>query len=410
MTMAGDPIHRLRAALPRVLQDPELLAAARGLQVRLRMACGPDAVDLEAAGDAVHVAEPGGEPDVVLAADPETWARILAPVPPPGHQTFTALQLANPGATVTGDPLRLAQARPVLERLVECLRGSAVPPPAPRDLGGIRGRYARLAAPDGSYDVFVEEAGQGPPVVFLHTAGADARQYQAILADPALAAAWRMAAFDLPFHGRSLPPEAWDGGAYALTQARYLGWVVAFLEQVVGEPAVLVGCSMGAAMALVVAAERPDLLRGVVALEPPLRSPGRRNPFLAHAQVSGGLHNAAYVRGLMSPSSPEGLRRRAGWIYAQGGPGVYAGDLGFYSDEFDGAVVAPRIDARRLPVHLLSGEYDYSATPAAGAALHGLMPGSHHHVMPGLGHFPMCENPDLFLQTFAPVMASLRPR
>ncbi len=404
--MADDPFGRLMAALPGALRDPELLAAARGLQGRFRLGCGTDAVDIVAASGVLHPAPADGEPDVSLAACPGTWVRALAAVPPPRHQTFTALQLSNPDAVVTGEPLRIAQGRPVLERLLECLRDAAPrtePRPA-RDLGAIRGRYARLATPDGTHDVFLEEAGQGPPVVFLHTAGADARQYQAVLADPALGARWRMAAFDLPFHGRSMPPGDWDGGEYRLSQARYLGWVAGFLEQVVGEPAVLVGCSMGAAIALVAAAERPELLRAVVALEPPLRSPGRRNPFLAHAQVSGGLHNAAYVRGLMGPASPEGLRRRAGWIYAQGGPGVYAGDLGFYSDEFDGALVGPRIDAHRLPVHLLSGEYDYSATPEDGAALHRLMPGSHFQVMPGPGHFPMCENPDLFLQYFAPMM------
>lgn len=60
----------------------------------------------------------------------------------------------------------------------------------------------------------------------------------------------------------------------------------------------------------------------------------------------------------MSPTSPAAMRRRAGWIYAQGGPGIYAGDLAFYSDEFDGASVGPRIDTDRCPVHLLCGEYD----------------------------------------------------
>ncbi len=39
----------------------------------------------------------------------------------------------------------------------------------------------------------------------------------------------------------------------------------------------------------------------------------------------------------MSPLSPESDRRRAAWIYSQGAPGIYGGDLAFYSDEFDGA-------------------------------------------------------------------------
>src|SRR3712207_7469655 len=52
---------------------------------------------------------------------------------------------------------------------------------------------------------------------------------------------------------------------------------------------------------------------------------------------------------------------------SQGAPQIYTGDLAFYSDEFDGAVVAPRIDAAQTPVALLCGTYDYSATPEDGA-------------------------------------------
>ena len=406
--MRENPFIRGVKRLPKAICDPELLAAARGLDARLRLRCDKVAWDVIAVAGVLRTAPAEAEADVTLAAGPAVWDAALAAVPPPRHQGFTALQLANSDAEVVGDPLRIAQARAVLERLLECLRDPAPlrPSQPARDLSGIRGRYVRLVA-DGPYDVFYEYAGSGPPVVFLHTAGADARQYQAVLADPGLSAHHRLVAFDLPFHGRSLPPERWDGGAYCMDQARYLGWVIAFLQQVVAEPAILVGCSMGAAIALVAAAERPDLLRGVVALEPPLRSPGRRNPFLAHAQVPGGLHNAAYVRGLMSPASPEASRRRSAWIYAQGAPGVYAGDLGFYSDEFDGAAIGPRIDATRFPVHLMTGEYDYSATPAAGMALSRLIPGSSFHLMPGLGHFPMTEDPDRFLAYFTPVLADV---
>jgi pimeloyl-ACP methyl ester carboxylesterase len=153
---------------------------------------------------------------------------------------------------------------------------------------------------------------------------------------------------------------------------------------------------MGAALALLLAAERPDLVAGVIAIEPPFRSKGRRNPFQHHVGVHAGLHNAAFVRGLMSPTSPLDSRRRAAWIYSQGAPEIYAGDLAFYSDEFDGAEVAPRIDAARTPVSLLCGTYDYSATPEDGGKLAALIPGADLRVMEGLGHFPMCEHADLF--------------
>ncbi len=392
-------LPRLAGRLRLALADPEFLASARGLSVRVAFSVEGARVDLSVADGApsVESGETVGA-DIAVTAAAAAWEEILSARPPRGASSFTAWQLANPAVSLEGDPLRIAQARPALERLVEILRTpeALAAPPVRRDVRQIRGRYVPASAAGADADLYVEEAGSGTPVLCLHTAGADSRQYGALLADTDLAARFRLVAFDLPFHGRTMPPPDWDGGAYRLDAATYLAWVVAALERVVGEPAILVGCSMGAAIALVAAAERPDLLRGVLALEPPLRSPGRRNPYLAHAAVSGGAHNAAYVRGLMSPLGPVGHRRRAAWIYAQGGPGVYTGDLAFYSEEFDGHVTGPRIDTGRVPVTLMTGEYDYSATVADGEALAALIPGSRFVPMPGLGHFPMSEHPDLF--------------
>lgn len=396
---------RLADRLRHVLADPEFLASARGLTVRVAFVADGERVDLvvEDGAGSVETAA-AGLATITVAADRAAWDAILSARPPRGASSFTAWQLANPSVAVDGDALRIAQARPALERLVECLRSPEVlaAPAVRRDPTRICGRYVPARASGSGADLYVEEAGEGVPVLCLHTAGADARQYGALLADADLASRCRIVAFDMPFHGRTMPPLDWDGGSYTLDAATYLAWVVAALETVIGEPAILVGCSMGAAIALVAAAERPDLLRGVIALEPPLRSPGRRNPYLAHAAVSGGAHNAAYVRGLMSPLGPVGHRRRAAWIYAQGGPGVYTGDLAFYSDEFDGHVIGPRIDTGRVPVTLMTGEYDYSATVADGEALSALIPGSRFVPMPGLGHFPMSEHPDLFRTHFVP--------
>ena len=222
------------------------------------------------------------------------------------------------------------------------------------------------------------------------------RQFHAQLADSGLAQSHRMIAPDMPFHGRSMPPAGWEGEPYRLTAARYLDWCAAVVEQVVEEEVVVAGGSMGAGMALWLAAERPDLVAGVIAIEPPFQSKGRRNPYQHHVGVHAGLHNAAFVRGLMSPTSPLDQRRRAAWIYSQGAPEIYSGDLAFYSEEFDGAVIGPRIDTTRTPTALLCGTYDYSATPEDGARLAALMPGALLRVMDGLGHFPMCEHPDLF--------------
>ncbi|MDP3257400.1 alpha/beta fold hydrolase [Bosea sp. (in: a-proteobacteria)] len=387
----------LRARIAAATGDAELRRLGAGLHAVLRVEGAGDDILLRL-DDGVVVFEGTAAPDIVLSAAEADWARLLTLPPPPRFQAFTALAIANPAFTLSGDPLVIAQARAVIERLFELVTLSpAAPAPAvERRMSQIEGRYHRVALPESAAEIHVECAGSGRPVLFLHTAGADSRQFHGQLADVALAAEWRLMAPDMPFHGRSMPPEGWQGEPYRLSGQRYLGWCTAIIEQVIGEKAIVAGGSMGAALALLLAAERPDLVAGVIAIEPPFRSKGRRNPFQHHVGVHAGLHNAAFVRGLMSPTSPIDSRRRAAWVYSQGAPEIYAGDLAFYSDEFDGAEVAPRIDAARTPVSLLCGTYDYSATPEDGAKLAALIPGADLRVMEGLGHFPMCEHPDLF--------------
>jgi pimeloyl-ACP methyl ester carboxylesterase len=387
----------LRRKLASALDDGELKRLSPGLNATIGVAVGDDRFRLIFRDGEASIDGPGAA-DLWLAAPVDAWALTLKSPPPPTYHAFTAFQLANAAFTLTGPPKLWAQSRPALERLFELVTQSPAASAAPvrRDLAQIAGRYRTFTVEGETYDVFYEEAGTGIPILFLHTAGADGRQYLAQLADVSLAERFRMIAVDLPFHGRSLPPLAWSGETYKLTMERYKSWCQAILKNIVGDRAIVVGGSMGAGIAMVLAAECPEQILGIVAVEPPYQSKGRRNIFQNHVEVHGNLHNASFVRGLMSPTSPEGARRRASWIYAQGGPGIYPGDLAFYSDEFDGAVVAPRIDGRRTPVSLLSGTYDYSATPEDGARLAKLIPGSRFITMEGLGHFPMCEHPDLF--------------
>jgi pimeloyl-ACP methyl ester carboxylesterase len=319
-----------------------------------------------------------------------------------------------PEFVVSGYPLVIAQGLAAIERFFELARAEqqhrATQPTErlPEALSSIQGHYCRLRTQHDEAVIFYEEAGQGPPLVLLHTAGADSRQYLALLADPQMQAQWLMYAFDMPFHGRSLPTESWSETTYSLSQADYLAWCLTFVESVVGAPAAVMGCSMGAAIAIVLAASGSPWIRGILALEAPDRAPGRLDPHLFHAAVNQSLHNPAYVRGLMSPSSPLRMKNLACWYYAQGGPGVYSGDLDFYSMEYDGARLAEAIDTRRCPVFLLTGEYDYSASPAATRRLAALIPGAHFEILEGLGHFPMTENPAKFRHAVQPVLARLR--
>ena len=76
--------------------------------------------------------------------------------------------------------------------------------------------------------------------------------------------------------------------------------------------------------------------------------------------------------------------------------------------EFDLRADAARIDTAQVGVHILSGEYDSSATLEAGREAHEAIAGSTFAEMPGLGHFPISEDPEKFFKTLLPVLERIR--
>ncbi|MBO0765172.1 MAG: alpha/beta hydrolase [Hyphomicrobiaceae bacterium] len=256
----------------------------------------------------------------------------------------------------------------------------------------IVGRYLSVAIDGAEHRVFVEEVGRGIPLLCLHTAGADSRQYRHVLNDAGVTDRFRVVAFDLPYHGRSAPPDGWWLKRYRLTTGLYLEMIRAVWLALRLERPVVMGCSMGGAIVLKIAAEFQDELTGIVGLESSAYAPGRYNELLHHPAIHGGELCASYTYGLNSPMSPEASRRENWWYYSQSGPGVYQGDVYFYSMDWDAREDLKRIDANRCKVALLTGEYDYSCTPAMSEAVAAAIPGSRLTVMKGMGHFPMIEN------------------
>jgi pimeloyl-ACP methyl ester carboxylesterase len=65
---------------------------------------------------------------------------------------------------------------------------------------------------------------------------------------------------------------------------------------------------------------------------------------------------------------------------------------------------AEQIDTSQLPVYVLTGEYDWSSTPEMGAEVARRVKGARYRMMEGLGHFPMSEHPERFLEFISPVL------
>ena len=260
----------------------------------------------------------------------------------------------------------------------------------------IVGRYCTVEIDGAPHRVYVEEAGQGTPLICLHTAGADSRQYRHVLNDPEVTSRFRVIAFDMPYHGRSTPPDEWWLSKYRLTTSSYLSLIRAVWLALGLERPVVMGCSMGGAIVLRLAADFQQELRGIVGLESSAYAPGRYNDYLHHPAIHGGELVASYTYGLCAPASPETNARENWWYYSQSGPGVYAGDVHFYSIDWDGRADLARIDTTVCKVSLLTGEFDYSCTPDMTRAAASAIPGSRLVIMDGMGHFPMIENYPVF--------------
>jgi pimeloyl-ACP methyl ester carboxylesterase len=256
----------------------------------------------------------------------------------------------------------------------------------------IAGGYFSVEIEGAAHRIFVEQAGIGAPLLCLHTAGADSRQYRHALNDSAITDRFRVVAFDLPYHGRSTPPDGWWLKKYRLTTESYLAMIRAVWLALGLERPVVMGCSMGGAIVLKLAADHQDELTGIIGLESSAYAPGRYNEYLHHPAIHGGELAASYTYGLNAPMSPEVSRRENWWCYSQSGPGVYQGDVYFYSNDWDGREDIKRIDTNRCKVALLTGEYDYSCTPTMSEAVAAAIPGARLTIMPAMGHFPMIEN------------------
>ncbi|MBT5109962.1 MAG: alpha/beta hydrolase [Rhodospirillaceae bacterium] len=277
------------------------------------------------------------------------------------------------------------------------------------DYEPITGRYFTMQVDGEPVRIYVEEAGAGTPLVCLHTAGADGRQFRHLMTDAAVTDHYRVIAFDMPWHGKSNPPVGWEDREYQLTTELYKETVLAFCDAMALDQPVVMGCSMGGRIVLHLALDHPDRFRAVVALEGADRLEAYYDTeWLHRPDVHGGEVAAGFVSGQVAPQSPDEYRWETLWTYMQGGPGIFKGDLYFYwvDGHFDDR--SARIDTSKCPVYLLSGEYDSSCTPERTQATAARIKGSKAEVMPGIGHFPMSENPALFRDFILPVLDEIR--
>ena len=109
-------------------------------------------------------------------------------------------------------------------------------------------------------DLYVEQAGEGSPVVLLHEGIGDSRMWEPQWA--AYAGRFRVVRFDMRGFGQS-PPAV---GTFSLT-----GDLVELLDGLELGPAALIGMSLGGSVAMEATIARPDLVSRLVLVGPGLR-------------------------------------------------------------------------------------------------------------------------------------------
>lgn len=268
----------------------------------------------------------------------------------------------------------------------------------------------------GGVQLHYVEQGQGEPLVLLHGGQGDYRSWEPQLA--AFARSYRVIAYSRRFHYPNDNPLV-PTYRSAYTEA---GDLAAFIRALGLGRVHLVGTSIGAFTALVLALEHPEMVRSLVLAEPPVHAWARDDPrgaplYRAFMTTIWQPAGAAFAAG-----DDEGAMRIL--VDGFGGAGRFDGlpaegrraamqNARFFRaatsapDPFPD--VAPDAVRRlRLPVLIVGGEKTIPLHRFVNEALGRLLPAAERAVIPGAGHGSARENPAAFNEAVLGFLARQR--
>ncbi|MEU4996189.1 alpha/beta hydrolase [Streptomyces sp. NPDC021622] len=247
--------------------------------------------------------------------------------------------------------------------------------------------------------LYYTDGGTGVPVLFLHGWGTSGRVWDAQVAD--LAADHRVVTVDWRGCGRTDHPAA--GNTIAANAADVLG----LMDVLALDRPLLVGNSMGAAIALEAALQSPERVAGVVSIDGPGYWPSQGMsdtlPSLVTAlSVDRAATLADWVPQWFGPAADPDLARQTVRRILQSGP---------FIDELlaDLAVYDPRETLGRLmvPAVFAHGRLDSQVPLEVSRTLAELAPYGEFHVIEEAGHMPHQEQPAVVNSLIRAVLARL---
>jgi len=238
------------------------------------------------------------------------------------------------------------------------------------------------------------DAGTGPPVVFLHGLGASVYTWRGIL-QPIMQAGFRVIAFDnRGFGGSEKPPTGYRN-------ADYERLVIALLDSLHVQDAVLVGHSMGGAIAAEVAIRDPQRVRGLVLIgaaglgaREPLLFKVARWPLLGPLMVS--FRGRGLTQRLLRSTYADPGKVTPGDVdqyYAPVADPAYGSALRGVLREFDFNALDGQLERIQTATLLIWGAEDRWVPPGAGRRFATQLQRAAFIIVPHAGHAVQEEAP-----------------
>jgi 3-oxoadipate enol-lactonase len=260
-------------------------------------------------------------------------------------------------------------------------------------------------------DLYYEDAGEGVPILLIPPAGTTASTWGVVTEE--LARIGRVITYDRRGYART-------GGEPVRLVSRHTADAAAILEYLQATPAVVVGTSAGATIAIDLAVRRPDIVQAVIAHEAAWRATHHlpnASQLAATAKIgwqalrrrygdaAETLLRAAYAYrdgGTAWDAFPEEWRRIA---RDNARPALldFRNSIGSYPSAADLANVA-------VPVGCSYGARSPNSIIRLTRSLAAAIPTARTHQIEGAGHAVTFDAPSNFLQLIADTITSERPR
>ncbi len=252
-------------------------------------------------------------------------------------------------------------------------------------------------------------AGEGPLLIAVPGLG-DLRSSYAELSAALVAEGYRVAVMDLRGHGESDVTFREHGDAVTAQD------LLALAEQL-GEPAVVVGNSLGGAVSVWAATERPELIPGIVLYSPFMRNP--KFPAFALAMIKflyrlafippwGATLWAAYYRSLNKGVLPADLDAHLAEIKAKLHEPGRLRSLRELLLQLDHSVIDDRLPRLKTPMRVFVGALDTDFPDPSAESEWIAQFGAQSELVPESGHYPHRQRPELVIPQTLEFLSGLR--